>query len=305
VEVPMKRATVALWGYGRIGRSIIKILKNRDYSLRWLRDCNRIKCSDIPMTLSGCEILNLKPEPENHPLVNIVIDATGDKNLLPYWRKALEAKRMEYVILTRRDSDADLQVMVGLPNSTPAPLYGGITAVGSCTGNALVPFLSRLSVEFPFESVFCRVLHPLKQDKVFELRSIETALKLSVFDHEPSIASYTTAQSMEIPVERGMALDLSITFKNEIPKKELNKWFMKSAVDNDSFSLSHQPCTSASIVGNYSSAVLDSTWSLDNRNFRGLLWQDNEFGFSARVVDVLGYSKYGFQKNVPKKYVQI
>lgn len=281
----MSRASVALWGCGRIGRATGELLGASSYEVKWLRDVNNAASAILSRDLGTGSILYTVPEPSGHPKVDVLIDASGDTSLLPYFASLLKAKRVSYVLLTRREPAADRQIMVGISQEGPRP--GEITAVGSCTGNALVPFLHHLDKAFPVREASCRVLHPLKQDKIVYLRSINTALGSSLADFDPELAEVTSADSMELPVDRGMALDLAVSFQKELPKEQFYSWLREYEQRTPAFGFSQRQESSGTIIGNKKGCVLDSTVRLFGSHFRGLLWQDNETGFSARILDAL------------------
>ncbi len=283
----MSRQTIALWGCGRIGRVTASLLIERGHRVPWLIDRDPAKSALLAQDLGQGRSCPASPEAQEHPEVDVVVDATGDATLLHYWNDVLKAQRASRVFFTRREPKADVRVMIGHAGDLPALPRGVTVDMGSCTGNALVPFISHLSRAFSPEELSCRVLHPLKQEKVLSLRSIETALENSLADWEPALADRTIAQSMELPVERGMALDLSVCFAQPVSKRSLESWIASLPTRCPQIQLSDAPPTSESIVGNPSSAVIDPGWRLVGNHLRLLLWQDNELGVSARIVDLL------------------
>ena len=283
----MRRVTVALWGCGRVGRATGELLAGAGYPLEWFCDASSSKSAWLAEHLGTGQVLHTRPEPPHHPEVDVIIDASGDRGLLPYWRETLRSGRARYVFLTRREPAADAQIMMGMPGEPQVAQEGKVTAMGSCTGNAFVPLVSHIAHDFPVDVVSVRVLHPLKQHEIFELRSIETALERSVADCNPELAAICSAESMELPVERGMALDVALTFAREVRREELRAWFASLEERYPFFVLSTVPETSSTITGNTASAVIDGGWRILDNHLRMLLWQDNELGVSARIFDLL------------------
>ncbi|MBU1239066.1 hypothetical protein KKF84_22025 [Myxococcota bacterium] len=283
----MNKQTVALWGCGRIGRVTGKLLLENGYILCWLYDRDPSKSSTLASDLGAGEVGDAGLEPDAHPQVDVIIDATGDPSLLPYWEAVLHLGKSSNVFLTRREPKAQEHVMMGVASVEPSISQGTTVAMGSCTGNALVPFISHLSREYLPSTFSCRVLHPLKQDDDYSLRSIETALSRSLADWEPDLAKKAMTQSMELPVDRGMALDLSICFNQPVSQKSMESWLKSLPSRCPHIQFSHTPPTSDSIVGNKASAVIDPGWNMVGNQLRLLLWQDNELGVSARILDLL------------------
>ncbi len=283
----MERLTFTVWGCGRIGHQVAKHLHAAGHKILWCKDRDPARAGFLAQEIQGSFLPEI-PMAEHHPQCDVIVDATGDASLLPYWRKVLGARRARYVILTRREPEADMQVMAGLPGGLPSVPESSITAMGSCTGNAWVPFITHLSDRFDIESASCRVLHPLKQNEIHDLRVIPTALWHSLNDHRPSLASRFEASSMEIPVDRGMALDFAVAFSGKHSKEEILE-FLKALTEehHTMFGMAEEEPTSATITGDSRSWVLGPNWTVTGRLMRGLLWQDNEGGYAARILEVV------------------
>ncbi|MGM0596213.1 MAG: hypothetical protein ACQES9_04170 [Myxococcota bacterium] len=285
----MNKHDLALWGCGKIGHATGKIIREKNLELKWVYDKNIAKAAIFQRDYEQGELLHCPPEADSFPKVETVIDASGDKHLLAYWEKVLQFKRIKHVILTRREPRADNHFMAGLYKQKPFFKKGSLTAMGSCTGNCLVPLLSHLETRFTPRAISCRILHPLKQNKIFSLRNINTALELSLQDHLPHLSNIFMGQSMELPTKRGMALDLAVNFKNPVKKKELAIFFQDLSDNHEFFHKSQQPVDSELVLDRPESAILDNNWRFTNNHFRGLIWQDNEYGFSSRIYDLMQY----------------
>ena len=274
---------VAIWGCGRIGRAVAPLLVAEGFELVRVCDADPGKAVALARTLD----LDVTGSTDSHTWpVDLVIDATGDTALLPAWRARLASGEVTHVVLTRREPLADRSVIFGYDHEPTlrALARGTVIAAGSCTGNAVVPFLGLLWREYPPDAVSCDVLHPMKQYTEFILRQIPTALPLSIAEHLPSLSTCFQALAMEIPVSRGMAIDVAITFR-DAPLR-LAELFAEANAAGGVFALAPGELDNERIIGSPHSCVLDRRWSLKGRHFRGLLWQDNEHGFACRVLDV-------------------
>ncbi|MDA3864765.1 MAG: hypothetical protein PF689_12960 [Deltaproteobacteria bacterium] len=285
----MNKHDLALWGCGKIGQATGKIIRQKNLELKWVYDKNIAKAAIFQRNYEQGELLHKPPDAASFPKVKTVIDASGDENLLAYWTKVLQFKRVKHIILTRREPRADNHYMAGLYSQKPFFKKGSITSMGSCTGNCLIPLISHLETSFAPAAISCRILHPLKQDKIFTLRNIKTALKLSLQDHLPHLTDIFIGQSMELPTKRGMALDLAINFKNPVKKNELTDFFENLSDNYEFFHKSRQSVDSDLVINRPESAILDINWKFTNNHFRGLIWQDNEYGFSSRIYDLMQY----------------
>ncbi len=277
--------TVALWGCGKIGRATAALLAENGFELAWLYDSQVEKAALLSKTL-GCGRFFYQ-KPNEHPPVDLIIDATGSGELVSRWHVLLKERIVRHVILTRREPKADVSVIFGVNHEKLRERTGTVIASGSCTGNTVIPFLHPVLSRFPAISVSCNVLHPLKQPADPSLHRIPTALPLSVADHLPGLAGSFEALAMEIPVQRGMAIDISITFR-ETPVG-LEDLLEQMHNESPIFRILPAPVSSETIIGQPWSCALERPWILQEQLFRGLLWQDNEHGFSCRVLDICKY----------------
>jgi D-erythrose 4-phosphate dehydrogenase len=283
----MKSFSIAITGCGRVGESVVSALLNHKHKIKYFMDINDENSIGFIKKFNFGELIRSDVKINEFPEVDIIVDSSGDIELLEFWKQLINIKKIKGVILTRRESQINNKIMVGI--SQPPYMLGEnkIISIGSCTGNGIVPFAVDLSKAFPVKSITCRVLHPLKQSKVFDMRVIETALNDSFYDFAPDLSEGFFAQSMEIPVDRGMALDISICFKNKVIVDELNKYLALKSEKDSIFEISRIVNSSSTIIGNKNSSVLDPDWMFCNNQFRALIWQDNEFGYANRVLDVL------------------
>ncbi|MBN2723825.1 MAG: hypothetical protein JXR95_07135 [Deltaproteobacteria bacterium] len=274
----------ALWGCGKIGRATAQLLKENNCNLSWIYDQQTEKAAYLSRNCDMGKIL-FHP-PQYHPEVDIVIDATGDASLMDYWQRELKSGRVKNVIFTRREPEADFNMVIGV-DSGVVPPSGTSIGSGSCTGNAMLSFLYPLYRNFSLESAACTVLHPLKQNEDLTIHKIPTALEKSVNDVIPEFSDRFDAISMEIPVLRGMVLDVCVDFKENISRGVLEEFFTRQYNGSKIFRISDEKLTNDKIVGSPFSGVLESDWKFSRNRFRGLIWQDNEYGFSSRIIDIM------------------
>ena len=96
--------------------------------------------------------------------------------------------------------------------------------------------------------------------------------------------------SFRVPVPCGSITDFTCLLKKETTAEELNK-AMKMASETylkGILQYSEEPLVSSDIIGNSHSSIFDSKLTIVNGKLAKVCaWYDNEYGFSARMVDML------------------
>ena len=99
--------------------------------------------------------------------------------------------------------------------------------------------------------------------------------------------------SMRVPVPDGSVVDFNIRLKKDVTVSDIND-AVRAASDEGSVSkvlqYSTLPVVSTDIIGNSHSSIFDAPFTrVIERNFvKTLNWYDNEWGYSNRVVDLIG-----------------
>ena len=107
----------------------------------------------------------------------------------------------------------------------------------------------------------------------------------------PELAGKLDGMAVRVPVSNGSLVDLTLTLKKKTSVEEINAAVKKAARGRLKGILEYteDKIVSIDIVGNPHSSIFDSEATLHvGRNlFKVLSWYDNEFGYSARMVDML------------------
>jgi glyceraldehyde 3-phosphate dehydrogenase len=96
--------------------------------------------------------------------------------------------------------------------------------------------------------------------------------------------------SIRVPTPTGSLVDLVAMLKKEVTIEEVNA-AMKAAAGGPLKGIleyCEDPIVSADVIGNPASSIFDSLSTMVNgRMVKVLSWYDNEWGYSARVVDLI------------------
>ena len=98
--------------------------------------------------------------------------------------------------------------------------------------------------------------------------------------------------AMRVPVPDGSVVDLVVELEKSVSIDDVNK-AVKQAADNELKGIleySEVPLVSTDILNNPHSSIYDasSTQLLEGNHVKVVCWYDNEWGYSNRVVDLIG-----------------
>ena len=94
-----------------------------------------------------------------------------------------------------------------------------------------------------------------------------------------------------MPVPDGSVVDLTVTLERETSADEINAAMKEAAAGPLAGVLEYtaEPIVGSDMVGNPHSAIFDSALTMVmGRQAKVVVWYDNEWGFSNRMVDLCG-----------------
>jgi glyceraldehyde 3-phosphate dehydrogenase len=100
------------------------------------------------------------------------------------------------------------------------------------------------------------------------------------------------AVSVRVPVANGALADFTVQLKETVTREYVNLLFQKAAENQYRGIIGYttQPVVSADIRGNTHSCVIDGTLtSIAGDQLKLFAWFDNEYGYTSRMIDWLGY----------------
>jgi glyceraldehyde 3-phosphate dehydrogenase len=108
----------------------------------------------------------------------------------------------------------------------------------------------------------------------------------------PSLKGKLDGYAMRVPVPTGSATDLTVELAKEVSAADINAAMKKAAAGSLKGYLTYteDPIVSADIVTDPASCIFDAglTKVIGNQ-VKVLGWYDNEWGYSNRLVDLIGY----------------
>ncbi|MFH1403267.1 MAG: type I glyceraldehyde-3-phosphate dehydrogenase [Candidatus Altiarchaeota archaeon] len=178
----------------------------------------------------------------------------------------------------------------------------------SCTTNCLVPVVHVLESEFGIEKGLMTTIHGYTADQNIvdaphkDLRRARAAA-INIVPTTTGAAKATgkvmkvmkgklDGMSIRVPVPDGSLVDLVAVLKKDVTAEEVNAAMKKHAEGELKGVLEYteEPIVSTDIIGNPHSSVFDAsaTMVIGGNLVKVLSWYDNEWGYSNRVIDLIG-----------------
>jgi len=326
---------VAINGFGRIGRSVFRILNSLHgnvevvaindladneamvYLLRHDTVMGRFPDKvevdgDIMRTSHQTVKMTEIPDPTMLPWeelgVDIVIEATGRFRKRSEIEQHLTSGAKKVILTVPSKDEIDFTVVLGVNEDELRPEHK-IVSNASCTTNCLAPVAKVLNECFGIESGVMTTVHAYTNDQ--RLADVPhsdwrrsraaaentipttTGAAKAVGKVLPDLAGKLDGMAMRVPIPDGSIVDLVTVLRDETSAERINEALRDSARTErmkNILKYSDDPIVSSDIVGDPHSSIFDSPWTkvVDGRFAKVLSWYDNEWGYSNRVVDLIG-----------------
>ncbi len=237
----------------------------------------------------------------------VVVESTGVFRSSEALDKHIAAGASK-VVLTVPPKDAlDAIVVLGVNDADLKPEHTKVSNA-SCTTNCLAPVAKVLHDHFGIVQGLMTTVHAYTNDQRTldlphsDLRRARTAAAniiptstgaaRAVGKVIPSLNGRLDGMAMRVPVSDGSVVDLVCRLSKKTTVEEINA-AMKAAADGPMkgvLEYTEDPIVSSDIVGNPHSSIFDalSTTVMDGDFVKVVSWYDNEYGYSCRVVDLIG-----------------
>ncbi len=238
--------------------------------------------------------------------IDIVIDSSG--RFLTYNKLMghLQEGVKKVILSCPPEEPLDNMVVIGVNEESLKPEHK-IISNASCTTNCIAPILKLIDEKFGIDRALMNTVHPytnsqnvldgphndLRRARCANENIIPTttsAIK-AVREIMPHLKERFDGFATRVPVSDGSFVELTALLNDEVTREELNKLVfdaangaMKGIID-----YCEDPIVSKDIVGDPHSAIFDalSTKVLGGNMIQILIWYDNEFGYSNRIVELI------------------
>jgi glyceraldehyde-3-phosphate dehydrogenase type I len=240
--------------------------------------------------------------------VDVVLECTG------LFRRREDAARhltagASKVIISAPSESADLTIVLGVNEKLYDAQMHHIISNASCTTNSLAPAVKVLHDTFEVEYLMVTTIHAYTAsqaliDKATRKRRRGRAAAISLIPTSTGAAKATAlvipelkgrmdAIAVRAPIPDGAITDIVAYLKKDVTVETVNAAF-KNASEGELRGIldySEDEIVSADIIGDTHSGIVDasSTRVIMNRVVKVLVWYDNEYGYSRRLLELSDY----------------
>ncbi|MBI6628961.1 type I glyceraldehyde-3-phosphate dehydrogenase [Pontibaca salina] len=319
------KTRVALNGFGRIGRSILRLLMARsDFEIVLINEIEpletcaylfqydsiygpwpgTVEAGDGVLVVDGQEIgfhhaddltvLDLSD-------VDVVLECTGMAGARPVAERGLAAGASN-VLVSGPSNTADKTIVLGANEADLG--QHRIVSNASCTTNALAPLLNVLDAAFGIESGHMTTVHcytgsqptvdkprgNLARSRAAALSMVPTTTSAQKLLGQvlPALDGRIEARAVRVPTASVSAIDLIVQTRTKVTVDVVNARLKRAAQDMSVLGWTEQPLVSSDLRGRPESLIISGRETSVSRG--GLLrvfgWYDNEWGFSNRMLDM-------------------
>lgn len=212
----------------------------------------------------------------------------------------------ERVIISAPSDDVDATIVLGVNEEIYDPESHQVISMASCTTNNLAPIAKVLWQEFGVENIIFTTVHAYtssqslmdiparhrRRGRAAALSIIPTTTGAAKATEKvlPELKGKVTGMAMRVPIPDGSVTDLVAILKKEVTAEEVNNALRQAAEKvplQGILRVTDEALVSRDIIGDPHSSIVDaqSTMVLNKRVVKILSWYDNEWGYSARLVD--------------------
>lgn len=237
--------------------------------------------------------------------VELVIEATGKFNDRDKAAMHLEAGAKK-VILTAPGKNEDITVVLGVNDELLDLSKHDIISNASCTTNCLAPVAKVLNDTFGIENGLMTTVHAYTNDQnnidnphkdlrrarncASSIIPTSTGAAKALALVLPELKGKLHGMALRVPTPNVSLVDLVVDVQKDVTVEEVNAAFIAAAEGpmKGILNFSMEPLVSSDYNTTTYSSTIDglTTMVMGDRKVKVLAWYDNEWGYSARVVDL-------------------
>ena len=237
--------------------------------------------------------------------VELVIEATGKFNDRDKAAMHLEAGAKK-VILTAPGKNEDITVVLGVNDELLDLTKHDVISNASCTTNCLAPVAKVLNDTFGIENGLMTTVHAYTNDQnnidnphkdlrrarncASSIIPTSTGAAKALALVLPELKGKLHGMALRVPTPNVSLVDLVVDLQKDVTVEEVNAAFIAAAEGpmKGILNFSMEPLVSSDYNTTTYSSTIDglTTMVMGDRKVKVLAWYDNEWGYSARVVDL-------------------
>ncbi len=248
-------------------------------------------------------------DPSNLPWASLGVDMviestgvfTGKEKCMPH----INSGAKKVLITAPAKGEVDATIVLGV-NDAELTADMQVISNASCTTNSIAPVIKVLNDNFKIKRGLLTTIHSFTNDQqVLDLphrdlrRARAAAINIiptttgaakAVALVIPELKGKLDGIAMRVPTADGSITDLTIEVEKETTVEEINA-LVKASAEGELKGIvdyTEDPIVSSDIIGTTASGIFDSelTKVMNGTLVKVGSWYDNEYGYSARVVDL-------------------
>jgi len=240
--------------------------------------------------------------------VEVVVESTGRFSKRSDAAKHLDAGAKK-VIISSPGKEEDITIVMGVNQDKYDPAKHHVISNASCTTNCLAPFAKVVHEKFGIVRGLMTTIHAYTNDqKILDLPHKDLrrarAAGMSIIPTStgaakavglvlPELKGKLNGFAMRVPTPNVSVVDLVVELQKSTTAEEINGALQAAAANElkGIMMYSDEPLVSIDYNGNPHSSIVDglSTMVMEGNMAKIVSWYDNEWGYSNRLVDLIGY----------------
>lgn len=214
------------------------------------------------------------------------------------------------VVVSAPSDDADATFVYGVNHESYDKSKHFVVSSASCTTNCLAPVAKVLHESFGIETLMMTTVHAYTSsqslvDTPARKRRRGRAAAMSIIPTTtgaakatelvlPELAGRIDGMALRVPVPDGSLVDAVVRLETSVTVEDVNRALTEAASRpplQGILRVTDEALVSTDILGDPHSSIVDleSTMALGDRTVKVLSWYDNEWGYSARLVDLAAH----------------
>lgn len=241
--------------------------------------------------------------------VDIVLESSGEFKNRRFLEGHLRNGASKVILSCPASDDSIDRIVVMGVNHEQIKSSDQIISSSSCTTNCVAIMLKVLKEKFGIKRAFMNTVHPFTRNQNLQdgfhedFRRARAAMNNIIPTTSsavntipvimPDMKNIFDGFATRVPVADCSFVDLTAQLSKDVSVKVVNEAFLEYSKKQLSGYLDYcvDPIVSSDIKNSCYSAIFDSlsTKILVKDLIQGLAWYDNEYGFSARIIDLIKY----------------
>jgi glyceraldehyde 3-phosphate dehydrogenase len=237
--------------------------------------------------------------------VEVVIESTGRFRTRDQAAAHLGAGASK-VLISAPGKDVDATIVMGVNDQEYDPAHHHVISNASCTTNCIAPMAKVLHDHFGIERGYMTTVHAYTSDQnlldgphsdprraraaACNIIPTSTGAARTVGEVLPELRGRLDGVALRVPVVDGSLVDLAVLLEREVSVEQLNEAFRDAAAAAPlagRLRYTTDPVVSTDVIGDPASCVLDASLTqAGGRLAKVFGWYDNEWGYTARLVEL-------------------